>query len=340
MFVAADATPPGPERAKKKRKVTRAAAPDGAVSETPAARHQSLTGVPEAEKKGKKKRKRKSTEGEEAAIEAETGNANQPMSPLKAAENTTEAAADAPGADANSPAPTEQKKQSRSARRKQLKRRFRRLGLAPPPQDLPSSSQHQAEPVNPVLAPAAASGAAFPSSSDPSAAQPDPEVPRPRASGFPPPPKRLKTQPGKLKAQKIGDGHVYFAESGSELDSAEQEHATHTDLVGKSDLHAEEPESSQNQSGKQPAASKQDKATNEAAPNGLSTRATSQVPEPTHFLCVAGSNRCNPVVVERGNAFGFSNVLTDFKPSLHIHSFHTSHQGAFLLPAGHQSCDC
>lgn len=302
-FVAADVSPPDPERPKKKRKVARAAAEGGLASDTAAAQLQSLAGVPDIEKKAKKKRKRKSTEGQEAPLAAE--NLSQPTSPQKAAGNSTEAAADAPEADANSPASTEQKKQSRSARRKQLKRRFRRLGVAPPPQDPPSSSLHQSEPANPSPAPAAA--ATVPSSSNPCAAQIDPEVLPPGTSAFPPPPKRLKTQPGKLKAQ--ADGHVYFAESGSESDTAAEHPATHADGVGKSDLHAEEQESLKNQSGKQVAASKQQKAAKEAALNGLSTRAAPEVNEPPHHLCGAGSNCCTPLLAETGIGFGLSIVM-------------------------------
>ena len=226
-----------------------------------------MAGVQEPEKKGKKKRKRNSTEGHQAQLTAETGKQNQPPSQQKAAENITETAADVldVGPNANSPAPTEQKKQSRSARRKQLKRRFRRLGVAPPPQAPPSSSPHPLESANPVP------------SSDPSAAQTNPEAQSPNPSGSHPPPKRLKTQSGKLKAQKNNDGHVYFDESGSESELAEEDHATDTDRAGRSGLHAEVQESSQNCSGKQPAASKQQNAAKEAAPNGLSAGATLEV---------------------------------------------------------------
>ena len=267
LSVAADATPPDLERPKKKRKAARAAAEGGAVGEIAAAQLQSGAPATDPDKKGKKKRKRNSTEEPETRLEAEAVIQHQPSSSQKTAENTTQMAADFSRANANSPAPTEQKKQSRSARRKQLKRRFRRLGVAPPPQDPPFSSLHGSESANPV-----------PSSSDPSAPPIDPEVPTPRASGFPPPPKRLKTQPGKLEAQKSDDGHVYFAESGSESDLAEEDDATHADRAGKTDLHAEVQQSSQSHYAKQLAASKQQQNTaKEAALNGLTTRATPEV---------------------------------------------------------------
>ena len=226
--------------------------------------------TPATDTQKKKKRKRKSTEGQETHPGAENENHNQSSSAQ--AGDASEAVADAPGADANSPADAEQKKQSRSARRKQLKRRFRRLGVAPPPQDPSSSSLLHSASVNLASTPAAA----VPSSSDPNTAQPDQEVPTPTVSAFPPPPKRLKTQPGKLKAQQAGDGHVYFAESDDECDSADEDHTAHPKRAGNSNVHAEEQQSLQDQSGKQLAASKQ-KVPQEALPDGPNTTVPEEV---------------------------------------------------------------
>ncbi|DBA84239.1 TPA: hypothetical protein ACH3X2_006300 [Trebouxia sp. C0005] len=116
-------------------------------------------------------------------------------------------------------APAKEKKQSRSARRKQLKRRYRRLGVAPP-QDPTSSSQPPAS-VNPALA-AAAEASPF----DPNGAQPHQGTLEPHLTQDSPPAKRLKTQlpdaaqtaKTQLRAQPAtaAPGHVHFADSDNE----------------------------------------------------------------------------------------------------------------------------
>ena len=103
----------------------------------------------------------------------------------------------------------EEKKPSRSARRKALKRKCRRLGLTPP--QAPAASSAPAASVSPALAAAAAA-----SPSDPNAGLDQP------------PNKKQKTQPftvqpvisQPMKSHTAGDGHVYFAgSSSSESDS-------------------------------------------------------------------------------------------------------------------------
>ncbi|KAL0020105.1 hypothetical protein WJX77_000613 [Trebouxia sp. C0004] len=115
-------------------------------------------------------------------------------------------------------APTEDKRQSRSARRKQLKRRYRRLGVAPPQAPI---SPHPTASVTPALA-AAAEASPF----DPNGAQPHQGTLAPHVTQDSTPAKRLKTQstdaaqPAKtqLRARPASDapGHVHFADSDSE----------------------------------------------------------------------------------------------------------------------------
>ena len=176
-----------------------------------------------SQKRRKKKRKKNQTQIPEESAAAEL---SQP-----AAEDGVLAAGDALGTSGDAPgtsgdavqsaghAPVEEKKQSRSARRKQLKRRYRRLGVAPP-QDPTSSTQPPAS-VNPALA-AAAEASPF----DPNRAQPHQGTLAPHPTQDSPPAKRLKTQsldaaqPAKtqLRARPASDapGHVHFADSDSE----------------------------------------------------------------------------------------------------------------------------
>lgn len=273
--IAAAVAEPEPERPKKKRRLARAAAhiaPSDAPLDGGAVEQLELpVQHPETQNKARLKRKRKDTEAQQTDPGAETTNPQQP-----AAGDASDTDADSPGADANSPTGSEQKKQSRSARRKQLKRRFRRLSVAPPPQNPSSPSLHQSGSLNPAGAPAVV--AATPSSSHPGAAQPAPEAGTPCTSGFPPPPKRLKTQPCKLRAQRASKGHVYFAESGSESDSAEEDHPHH---AGSSAPHDTEQHKGQDQSGAHGAASNQ-KTEKKALPNGLHSSAPEQVTRPPH----------------------------------------------------------
>ena len=198
-------------------------------------------------KSSKKKRKRSQTEAAETDAVAKpdqhagpasegAGDASKEASKVagdasKGAGDASEGAVDASGAagDASKVAgdastPTEEKKQSRSARRKQLKRRFRRLGVAPPagpvshPQPSPSAS------VNPALA-AAAEASPF----DPNGAQPHQGTLPSHAVSDSPPAKRLRTQAGsvaqtvkaQLRARSANDapGHVHFADSDTNLTS-------------------------------------------------------------------------------------------------------------------------
>lgn len=264
---------PEPERPKKRRRLARTGAPiapSGAPLDSGAVEQLQLPlQHPETHEKARLKRKRKNIEAQQAEPSAETTNPQQP-----AAGKASDTDADAPVADADSPSATEQKKQSRSARRKQLKRRFRRMGVAPPPHNLSSSSLHQSGALNPAAAPAAV--AATPSSSHPGTAQPAPEAGTPCASPFPPPPKRLKTQPGKLRAQRASKGHVYFAESGSESDSADDHHAHHAANMAP---HGEEHHSGQDQVGEQGGSIKQ-KTVQTALPNGLHSSGPKQESKP------------------------------------------------------------
>ncbi len=175
------------------------------------------------QKMRKKKGKKNQTESPEADAAAEL---SQP-----AAGDASMAAGDALGTSGDAPgtsgdalqstgdAPAGEKKQSRSARRKQLKRRYRRLGIAPP-QDPTSSTQPRAS-VNPALA-AAAEASPF----NPNGAQPHQGTLAPHLTPDSPPAKRLKTQPTdaaqptktQLRARRVSDapGHVHFADSDSE----------------------------------------------------------------------------------------------------------------------------
>lgn len=271
---AADVIEAEPDRPRKKRKLARASAQNppcnGPLNDNAAAQIHLPMEHPETQKKARSKRKRKDTEAQQAQPgAAQTANPQQPKPAPHSAGDASETDGDAHGADASSPAGTEQKKQSRSARRKQLKRRFRRLGVAPPAQNPSSSSQHQSGLLNPAAAPAAA--AATLSSSHPDTAPPANETGTP--TGFPPPPKRLKTHPSKLRAQKPSQGHVYFAGSDSESDSAGEDRPEHK---GKLTLHDEEEQSLQDQ----PSRCSQQKAGSKARQNGLHSSVPEQVPHP------------------------------------------------------------
>ncbi len=175
----------------------------------------------------KKRKKKKRKRGQSQSPEADQAQS--------ADGHSAEAAGDALGAAGDAPVSTEEKEktQSRSARRKQLKRRYRRSGLAPPPPQAPASSSQPSASVNPALA-AAAEASPF----DPNGAQPHQGTLAHPVSDSPPT-KRLKTQsvasaePPKtqpLKTQSLkaqlreqlaneGRAHVHFAGSGSDLDS-------------------------------------------------------------------------------------------------------------------------
>ncbi len=183
-----------------------------------------------SQKRRKKRRKKSQTESPEADAAAELSQPAAEDASLAAGDalGTTGDAlgtsGDAPGTSGDAlqsvgDAPAEEKKQSRSARRKQLKRRYRRLGVAPP-QDPTSSTQPPAS-VNPALA-AAAEASPF----DPNGAQPHQGTLAPHLTQDSPPAKRLKTQPTdaaqptktQLRAGPASDapGHVHFADSDSE----------------------------------------------------------------------------------------------------------------------------
>jgi len=183
-----------------------------------------------SQKRRKKRRKKNQTQISETDVAAEVSQpaAGDASLPAGEALGTTVTApgtiGDAPGTSGDAlqsagDAPAEDKKQSRSARRKQLKRRYRRLGVAPP-QDPTSSTQPPAS-VNPALA-AAAEASPF----DPNGAQPHQGTLAPHVTQDSPPAKRLKTQssdaaqPSKtqLRARPASDapGHVHFADSDSE----------------------------------------------------------------------------------------------------------------------------
>ncbi len=192
----------------------------------------------------KRKKRRKKTQSPEADAAAEL---SQPAAgdALLAAGDALGTAGDALGITGDAPgtsgdalqsacdAPAEEKKQSRSARRKQLKRRYRRLGVAPP-QDPTSSTQPPAS-VNPALA-AAAEASPF----DPNGAQPHQGTLAPHPTQDSPPAKRLKTQPSdaaqptktQLRARPASDapGHVHFADSDSESASESDDDAGNESL--------------------------------------------------------------------------------------------------------------
>lgn len=180
-----------------------------------------------SQKRRKKRRKKSQTESPEADAAAELSQPAAEDASLAAGDalGTTGDAlgtsGDAPGTSGDAlqsvgDAPAEEKKQSRSARRKQLKRRYRRLGL----QDPTSCTQPPAS-VNPALA-AAAEASPF----DPNGAQPHQGTLAPHLTQDSPPAKRLKTQPTdaaqptktQLRAGPASDapGHVHFADSDSE----------------------------------------------------------------------------------------------------------------------------
>lgn len=261
-----------PLRPKKKRKLaaaTAAAAAQAANASHDAVPHDispgnvnSTIAVPGTKKKRKVKRKR--AEGQEPQQDVAEAKLHQPsQAPEKETANASGAAEDAPGADANSPAASEEKKQSRSARRKQLKRRFRRLGVAPPPQDPPSSSNQ------PGLVSSAAATA--PSNTH------DKETPVPQTSDSVPPAKRLRTQSSRLKAQAVSEGHVYFAESGSEPESAEDELATIPETADKASLSMgdKRPRGKLSEMGE--AALKKQKAADTPLANGVHTSSLAEV---------------------------------------------------------------
>ena len=213
-----------PLRPKKKRKVAAAtAAAHAAGASHDAAPHDGPT-TAEPETKKLRKTKRKRAEGPKPQQGAAEGKPGQPSDAPEAEAdvNASGAATDVPGAVAFSPAAAEEKKQSRSARRKQLKRRFRRLGVAPPTQE-PSSSSHQ-----PGLGNSTAANI-LPDTCDKDASLPE-------TSDSVPPAKRLKAPFSKLKAQRVSEGHVYFADSGSEPDSAADELATVSEKTVKASL--------------------------------------------------------------------------------------------------------
>ena len=177
---------------------------------------------PEVQNKRKQKRKR----AQELQPEVTASAQQQADTPAGADANAPQAAANAVGPDTSTPAaPDEEKKQSRSARRKQLKRRFRRLGVAPPPQD-PSS------PIPPQPGPT-------PSVANPEApAQPGTSVLGAAAAS--PPAKRHKNQHGHFKTHTASKGHMYFAESGGESDTAEDPQISAADHAGKPNVPAGE----------------------------------------------------------------------------------------------------
>lgn len=171
----------------------------------------------------KKRRKRDQTQLPEAGVAAELSQPAAGDASLVAGD-ALETTANAPGTNGDASqsagnAPAEEKKQSKSARRKQLKRRYRRLGVAPP--QAPIFSPQPPASVNPALA-AAAEASPF----DPNGAQPHQGTLAPHLSQDSPPAKRLKTQsidaaqPAKtqLRARPASDapGHVHFADSNSE----------------------------------------------------------------------------------------------------------------------------
>ena len=177
----------------------------------------------------KKRRKRSQSQDLEAGVAAIPG-PQAGGDALDVGGDALDAAGNASSPDGDAFAPTEEKKQSRSARRKQLKRRYRREGAPAPP--APSSSSMPSGSVNAALT-AAAEASPF----DPNAGQPHQGILAPNASDSPSP-KRLKTQSHaaelinpqplktrpfktKLKAQHASEGHVYFA--GSESDSGSDE---------------------------------------------------------------------------------------------------------------------
>ena len=183
-----------------------------------------------SQKRRKKRRKKSQTESPEADAAAELSQPAAEDASLAAGDalGTTGDAlgigGDAPGTSGDAlqstgDTPAEEKKQSRSARRKQLKRRYRRLGVAPL-QDPTACTQPSAS-VNPALA-AAAEASPF----DPNGAQPHQGTLAPHLTQDSPPAKRLKTQPTdaaqptktQLRARQVSDapGHVHFADSDSE----------------------------------------------------------------------------------------------------------------------------
>lgn len=183
-----------------------------------------------SQKRRKKRRKKSQTESPDADAAAEPSQPAAGDASLAAGDalGTTGVALginqDAPGTSGDAvqsagDAPAEEKKQSRSARRKQLKRRYRRLGVAPL-QDPTSCTQPPAS-VNPALA-AAAEASPF----DPNGAQPHQGTLAPHLTPDSPPAKRLKTQPTdaaqptktQLRARRVSDapGHVHFADSDSD----------------------------------------------------------------------------------------------------------------------------